>query len=602
MCGIAAIIPNSGYKVDWVKVKLLLLLNEERGKQSTGVATLNGSIKSLSSASSFVSSLNITKDSDGPALLQTRAPSVGMSRSIDAAQPIIENNDEGEIEMLLVHNGTIHNMEELATEHGIEYSANDTDSQVLSRFILEHKYEVLEQYHGAASLIWLRKDDPNSVYVFRGESANSNYGTKVMAEERPLHIGYDETGTYLSSTAMALKTVFNNKDEKDTVREIEANIVFRYEAGEEVIVYEVDRSKVSQSKVYNTESKKKSKHSSRYDMYAYGYDSDDYYYDNDIPKITVVDYHKLEYRQAQENWVSRIIESDKDKLLIMETLKLAKVTSNEVFFYRGIYRTLAIILNGNVYIGKDNKVSSKVDTEAKLYVFVKGVLLKEGGTFVEAYADSGRFSFGTEEFRKAMIPYSAQPLVVLETYKDVYMETVYMGKGVFTGTYKPLFKPRGIIEAHSGFLAVTVFIPVSDLNIGDSVRTVKNNAHLSGEIVSISKTLGQVEFRNKFSANVVINECYIIEATKAKIIPVVPKKKVMTPSEDRIADRAKVAKQVAEHKAKATADLLSVMTDSQEEIKIHLTQAKHVGAHIPKVNKRVYNMMTHAIKSLTINN
>ena len=94
----------------------------------------------------------------------------------------------------------------------------------------------------------------------------------------------------------------------------------------------------------------------------------------------------------------------------------------------------------------------------------------------------------------------------------------------------------------------------------------------------------------------------LIEATKAKIIPVVPKKKVMTPSEDRIADRAKVAKQVAEHKAKATADLLSVMTDSQEEIKIHLTQAKHVGAHIPKVNKRVYNMMTHAIKSLTINN
>ncbi|MCK5789138.1 MAG: hypothetical protein KAH32_09065, partial [Chlamydiia bacterium] len=245
-----AISPIGSNKINWARVKLLLLSNESRGRHSTGLYSNKSSLKMVKAATPFVKELVISPEADGitPLLGHTRAPSVGTDRSISGAQPIVEVDEEGENVFAIIHNGTIHNMEELAdADDEITFVTTDTDTQILSKFIQQEKYSVLNEYYGAASLIWHTKKDPDAIYVFRGESSQSSYSAYVT-EERPLHMGSDETGIYFSSTKDSLVEMFDSKEAKESVVEVVANKVLRFENGVESVIFEADRSTVSQTK------------------------------------------------------------------------------------------------------------------------------------------------------------------------------------------------------------------------------------------------------------------------------------------------------------------------------------------------------------------
>jgi len=620
MCGIFAMVPKDNNTTNWARVKLLLLANESRGRHSTGLYTKTASKKMVENASKFISDLAITDmQLVSPLLGHTRAPSAGANRTISGAQPIIEKNDKDENVFALIHNGTIHNMEELAdADDEITFESTDTDSQILAKFLMAEKYDVLADYHGAASLIWHRQDDPNAVYVFRGESPNTQY-VKYLSEERPLHVGEDSTGTYFSSTKDALTDMFDDQESKDSVKSVEPNIVFRYENGEEVIVYEVDRSASHQTKKIKPytppSTPSKSKYGSYHNPYSYGYDSDgwdDDIYDTPSGK-SIKDYKTIEHSKDIANWVSTITEVDGDKLFLDEQLNTAKIPINQVFFYKGTYRTLSSVLNGNRYITPDGKIGGMHDKDVKLYSFVKGVLIREADDFVKAFNAVGANNFGTDEFQVAIKPFASQPVLVLESYgENINVESIYYKGRLFTGTYKPLFFNRGYIEIHAGYLGASFFYQAADLNIGDTIEVVEAKTKYIGVVLSKNTSLGVVNFRSVSGITKRVDECYIQKIITPTTITVKPNdafteknKNIKSPVELKAEQKAEAEKKRKEEleakikaKRNAKSDVLSILVDTQVELEGALNNAKKVGVKLPRINRRVYNMIGHAVKSL----
>lgn len=605
MCNIGAYIPKDGININWAEIKLALLLGESRGRQSTGIGATTGSYKAVKAAEGFIEELLITEyELSAPILWHNRAPSMGTARTVDAAQPILLTDEDDKVDFLLVHNGTIHNMEELAADANVKFDTNDTDSQILAKMLKDEHYDVLDKYHGAASLIWIRHDDPTAIYMFRGTSAASSY-VSYSSEERPLNVVDTDRGRYLMSTSAALKTLMDTQGDKTNVTEVVENTVIRYD-GEETIIYTADRSDVYQSKKFTTSA---TRTNSTYN--TYGANNYDYYdtHNYESPEISVGDYNKMEYQITDIHWINMISETSDDKLLIDEKAKATALDYDDVFFMRGLYRRKSMVLNGAVRI-KDNKLSSIHTPGFKIYVFVKGVLLKSNITFIEAYAAAGKFNYGTSEFQEAIAPFADQPVVVLETYQDIAIETIYYGELPFTGVYKPKFKNRGVIEVHMGNLATTVMFPTTVLDIGDKVEVLMQNTFREGTITSIDEKLGVFKMITKSNEDIRVDD-YQVTKVVLKTIPIlatenpfiedakVTEDKVDTHQAELALINEAVAKRKKESENKVINDMLSIMKDAQEEIKLGLDSAKAIHVKLPKVNKRIHNLMNHAIQSLT---
>jgi len=605
MCGIMAISPKNGNKINWARVKLLLLANETRGRHSTGLYTKNASLKMVQSASTFIKSLTINHEEElSPLLGHTRAPSAGADRTINGAQPIIETDENGDTDFAIIHNGTIHNMEALADEEDIEYEKTDTDTQILAKFIKAEKYDVLSKYLGAASLIWHRMDDPEAVYVFRGESPQSSY-TTYASEERPLHIGEDETGIYISSTKDSLVEMFDTKEQKESVRKVEANTIFRIAEGEEVIVQTVSRKDVSQSKLTTTYSSSSNNYHRHQNPYSYGYDSDYYEPTSKTTASLKGDaYGRMGYSNVIPLWISTISEVAESKLLVEETIKATALGNNEVFFYKGRYRTKNIILNGAIHINDKNMLSTKSGDNVKQYKFVKGVLLKDDSEFVKVYSALGQHNFGSQQFCDAIMEYSKQPIPVLETYQDIAIETFYMNGRLFSGVYEPLFKKRGIVEIHAGYLAATVFYPVTDILVGSRIRAKVKNSYYAGKVILRNIALGIVTIETAYGETKRISDSDIIDVFTS-IKDAISEKVSLTPKEVEAKAKkekaeadaaAKIAREAMVKKIKS--DTQSVLKDSHEELNTAILAAKNEHVKLPRIVKRVYNLLGHATSSL----
>ena len=128
-----------------------------------------------------------------------RKASVGAINEANA-QPVIIQDDKGEPEFVLIHNGTIKNHEELAKKYIPEVNITGmTDSQIMARIFYKSGYQVLSEYYGGSVffIVDYRKGSPEC-FFFQGYSKNTEY-TKEETQERPLFIVHrDGTLTFSS--------------------------------------------------------------------------------------------------------------------------------------------------------------------------------------------------------------------------------------------------------------------------------------------------------------------------------------------------------------------------------------------------------------------
>lgn len=263
MCGIFGKIARKKTKFEVDKFSVLGVLNDERGGDSTGVfidGQLEIGVDKQKLYIDFLHESKLIKDTKTAkiALGHTRKASIG-GISKENAQPVCIYNEEGEVEFVLLHNGTIFNYLDLAKKY-IPYIdiKGFTDTKVMAFIFYYCGYEVLSEYEGAAAMVIIdyRVEDGKDpiIYMYKGASAKYRYSTTIE-EERPLYLTIDKNELWFSSIGKILDAISYPL----TSLTLKANTLVKVSLGEEISlvgVTEFDRSSKFQYKSayeYNNE-------------------------------------------------------------------------------------------------------------------------------------------------------------------------------------------------------------------------------------------------------------------------------------------------------------------------------------------------------------
>lgn len=225
MCGIFAWAGSSVKQFDKAKFDILGLYNNSRGGDSCGVTTdgeiYHGSL-STKHYGDFIVNTGYEKPKKFPIVFgHTRKSSSG-GINANNIHPFGFDGDENGYEFIGVHNGTLHNADDIALTYGVEetlYEKNTfgikcvkrikIDSEVLLECIHKSKnFKVLSDYVGGAALIFTNTNEPNVLYAFRGASRFEKHGGPVLMDERPMYyyiVGKNDL--YLSSTPESLVAI-----------------------------------------------------------------------------------------------------------------------------------------------------------------------------------------------------------------------------------------------------------------------------------------------------------------------------------------------------------------------------------------------------------
>lgn len=225
MCGLAGF---NGAKADPLKIRVLGNMNESRGKHSCGIANMKEVHKGVgqnAEFSSFVKDKSLIFKQNTTVLVHTRHATVG-KHSLENAHPfLIKANKKRSI--MFAHNGTLICLNELEEEFNFK-NVYGTDSEFLGNLICRFGPEkVLPKYKGAAALTWYYLNEPNVLYMWKGESKEFYHSEKTSVE-RPLHIVYTPEGMYYSSEKEPLDYICNNES---TVYTIHSNVLYRFKDG-----------------------------------------------------------------------------------------------------------------------------------------------------------------------------------------------------------------------------------------------------------------------------------------------------------------------------------------------------------------------------------
>jgi predicted glutamine amidotransferase len=189
MCGIFGMVSRKPKPFNKRAFYTMGVRNDSRGGDSCGVF-IDGLVeygvdKKKTFMSFFRESLVLANTSECKvALGHCRKASVGKI-SLETAQPVVLTNEQGNIEYVLIHNGTIHNYEALAKKYIPDIDIQGlTDSQVMARIFYHKGYDALNEYHGGAVFV-IHDYRIDKTYVWKGESRKSDY-YKAAEEERPL--------------------------------------------------------------------------------------------------------------------------------------------------------------------------------------------------------------------------------------------------------------------------------------------------------------------------------------------------------------------------------------------------------------------------------
>jgi len=260
-------------------IKILGMYNDDRGGDNAGIVINNEVLRTIGTEYKFKTLLerNHIEVLD-PAIStiiigHSRKGSVG-GKGHENAHPfeIYEDkkNPSPDWYMTGVHNGTIENWQDLLKNHVLDEKEFKNDSKTMLKIIARQrklkkvkKYNVLEKYKGNGVFIWYFRDEPDTMYVFKG--AHKKYKTATKAdEERPLFF-YEcpiTQGIYFSSIKDSLIAI---SADRELVKDLATNTVFKFRQGKLVTK---DSINIDREDVYEFESAASSS--------AYGYGDEEY--------------------------------------------------------------------------------------------------------------------------------------------------------------------------------------------------------------------------------------------------------------------------------------------------------------------------------------
>lgn len=434
-CGIFAWNGISSNSISKDKIKILSIYNDDRGGHSIGLY-YNRSLKKAIRPDTFKEHWGEKEFLDKiehPILIgHSRKASVG-SISLDNAQPTmiqLKGKRKENKKIILAHNGTITNHRSLAEKYSIDTKKLNTDSQVLAAIILAENIEVFSEYIGAASIIYSIIDEPETLYVFRGESSTYQ-STKFLSEERPLHFYQENKNSiYFSSEKGSLVAI---ADKEDAVKEVPGNTLFRVNNGIMKKVKEFDRDEAYQKGYGST---------------TYPYDREVSHHQSVIPGTPGVSH----YQSRQEKVKSfRELEQEHINTLLQDSVMIKD--GDMIYFKAGRYWKETTLLTGKIYLSNFGVVFTEeelknnhayLDSNIAPFYFFRGHLMREEKEFKELEELMKTESFpkaGTVAYNKLISESSVYPVGGITYDTDFYGLNRHskIGTTIFTGSFRPLF-------------------------------------------------------------------------------------------------------------------------------------------------------------------
>lgn len=472
MCGLVGFIPNKNKQINLLRFKSLLIYNEDRGKLSTGIYNIDGVRKDTVKSTEFTKDQKWNKLTKNSIFLgHTRQPTVGYKVTMEGAQPVELDNT------VMIHNGSIYNKEALANKYGVTCESEDTDSVIIAKILNTKQYQVLEDYNGAAALLWVHKDEPNRLYVYKGESKRRD-SASTIEDERPLYLMDTKEGIYLSSLEDSLENIALHENEVNSITTIEGNKVCYIDTdnvNDLNLLIDINR-KSNQEKVIVKEKHHKRNHSRSHKDYGrnynFSYADDDY--DNDYygcgykPKstnnstiITTDDADPYSLKGAikclntEDKYLGPVMEkfnvSDND--IVDEYVNRTYIPSGSIYFNKGRYWHDGILCRGFYTIDEAGKIS-RADTVVS---FINGILLNTDGekhyARILSIINDRSLEFGTEEYAEFLSNYSNQPIPYFDSFSCSIL--FYSdGNPEYSGRYFPKFINRGAYLFSSGYFII----------------------------------------------------------------------------------------------------------------------------------------------------
>lgn len=190
MCGLFGSVAQRAKKLNKRAICVMGSRNDSRGGDSCGLF-IDGEVEyGVKDSKLFIdffrdSVLLNTTDRCQIVLGHCRKASVGKV-GLETAQPVVLKNSNDQVEFVLIHNGTIHNYEDLAKKYIPDVDITGlTDSQVMARIFYHKGYDCLDEYVGGAVFI-MHDYRINKTLAFKGSSKKFN-ASKNAEEERPLY-------------------------------------------------------------------------------------------------------------------------------------------------------------------------------------------------------------------------------------------------------------------------------------------------------------------------------------------------------------------------------------------------------------------------------
>lgn len=251
MCGIFGIITPKPRKFDFRTFCVLGVNNDSRGGDSCGIFIDKKYEYGVNEFKLFYNFFPRSKVLNSVtkcqvALGHCRKASVGAINAANA-QPVVIKDEQGNVQFVLIHNGTIINYQEMAKKYIPNVDIKDmTDSQVMAQIFYHAGYDVLGEYLGAGAFVMVdyRSGEPK-VLFFKGESKASQYAASTTIE-RPLFCTYSSTEFIFSSIMDYLKALRPGRE----VLTLTPNALLQLKEGKLYIVKEYDRTKLWQTQSY----------------------------------------------------------------------------------------------------------------------------------------------------------------------------------------------------------------------------------------------------------------------------------------------------------------------------------------------------------------